>query len=203
MKFEQTPSQEDLEKSRKVYEKNADKVAKENNSITENLLGKGFTSEDVARYEAGEEEKRRNELAEIRQKIAGQGIEDPTLAEEEQQKEKRLSREQNSSLVIEHVFPSTISAVKDQIKELFGKTIDEMPSSKLMKGLIDGKKVKIEASPKETWREEVKEAPYVVRPETHPGQFIFNGTIDGKKITSEEAQQIFKEYRNNAAEKSL
>lgn len=78
-----------------------------------------------------------------------------------------------------------------------------MPKGKLMRGLIDGKKIKIEALPKETWRQEVTEAPYVVQPETHPDQFLFSGTIDGKKITSEEAQQMFKEYRNNAAEKSL
>lgn len=90
MKLEQISNQEDLEKSRKAYEKNANEVAKENNSLAENLLGKGFSSEDVARYEAGEEQKRRNELIEIRQKIAGQGVEDPTLVKEEQEKEKRL-----------------------------------------------------------------------------------------------------------------
>lgn len=190
--------EKELGEKRDAYSKNAAEIAKENNSFVENIKGEGHSAEDIYRYEAAEEEKLRKDLAAVREKIANQTLDKNarlTAQSEEFEQMSRLWKEQNSSLFMETVRP-----IREQIGSLFGK--GEMPSTRVMKGLIEGKKVKIEMSPNESWQEAGK-APYSINPKENPEYFTFKGTLDGKKISPEEALKLFKEYRENAAEKSI
>jgi hypothetical protein len=191
--IEQMPlTPEEIKKSQKAYEKNNKKLASElNPSIMEVVSGYNrlqdyghYTGDRIAENEAEKENQHRDELAKIREEIASydEGIEKDKLIEKEQELSERLNKEQNSSLYLKEKVP-------------FPET--NKPFSYELNGVINGKKVEIKMSPSKNWDESNHDW-YMISPEDTPDYIDFEGTVDGKEVSREEAIKIFNEYRGLA-----
>lgn len=175
------------EEGRKAYEKNRNNLSKElNPSIfdTEQWLANHghYTGERLVQMEAIEEDKRRTELAKVREKIAS-SYDNSEDSEKERQLSEELVKKQNSSLYLEENLPIT-----QQIAEVVG---DKRPIKQVLKGIINGKKINIEVSPR-------KGTYFLSDPIKEPENFIFKGRVDGNKISSEESIKLFQDYNASA-----